>query len=139
MNKDLADICDIRDYSPKDLAFIKATMLRGLYYGDSWFSLIPKDRFMNAYKHFVDTLLASPKNIVKVAVLKEDSDVILGYSILSKDFTKIHWVFVKKDWREKGIGRALLPQYPVVATHLTITGKNLIHKFPGCVFDPFDV
>lgn len=139
MNNDLAEICDIRTYSPNDLAFIKSTMLRGLYYGDSWFSQIPKDRFMGAYKHFVDAILANPKNTVQVAVLKEDPDVILGYSILSEDFRKIHWIFVKKAWRLKGLGRALLPQFPGVATHLTITGKRLINKFPGCVFDPFDV
>lgn len=144
MNKDLQDLIDIRDYRPGDHAFIMATFLRGLYYGDSWFSIIPKDLFMASYKRFAEAILASPNNVVKLAVLREDNDVILGYSILSKDFSKLHWVFVKAgdrdlSWRNKGIARFLVPETVRVVTHLTETGKNLMSKLPNCVFNPFDL
>lgn len=114
-----------------------ATFLRGLFYGDSWYSQIPKDIFMRNYQLIGKTLVNKPTNVVKVACLKEDQDVILGYSILSDDFSTIHFVFVKKAWRKQGIGRSLVPQLATAATHLTQLGKLLLPKLPTCVFDPF--
>lgn len=141
---EFAGLYDIRDFKLEDRSFVLATFLRGLYYGDSWFSLIPKDIFMNNYKRVAEALVSSPKAVIKVACLKEDSDVILGYSILSADFQTIHWVYVKSSkspdgstWRNKGIGRSLLPQYPIAVTHLTKVGQALMSKFPNIIFDPF--
>jgi len=128
---------DIRDGKPEDNNFILSTFLRGLYYGDSWFSLIPKDAFMQHYKKVANYLVIPGNSTIKVACLKEDPNVILGYSILSNDFQTIHWVFVKNAWRNKGIAKSLVPQYPTVVTHLTKVGKQLLTKFEGAVFNPF--
>lgn len=128
---------EVRDYKPEDKNFIMATFLRGLYYGDSWFSQIPKDIFMDNYKLFVENLVGLPTTTIKVACLKDDADIILGYSILSNDFQTINWVFVKLDWRKQGIARALLPKYPTSVSHLTALGKSLLPKFQNCVFNPF--
>jgi hypothetical protein len=137
-----AGLYNIRDYTPKDKNFVIATFLRGLYYGDSWFSQIPKAIFMANYKLVIEALIA--KTTIKVACLKEDPDVILGYSILSNDFQTIHWVYVKSSkladgttWRQKGIGRALIPQYPTSVSHLTKLGKDLLPKLKNTVFNPF--
>lgn len=132
---DLGTTYEIRDYKPEDKAFIMATWLRGLYYGDSWFSQIPKGIFMDNYKQILELLLA--RSLVKVACDKQDPDVILGYSVLSKDFSTIHWVFVKSVMRKQGVGRSLLPQYPTYISHLTSLGKSLMTKFTDCVFNPF--
>lgn len=126
---------DVRDLTKEDHNFIYATFLRGLYYGDSWFSLIPKAIFMENYKKVVEALLA--KSIVKVACLKEDPGVIIGYSMLSSDFMTIHYVFVKAAWRNKGIGRSLCPQRPEAVTHLTALGRILMSKIPTAIFNPF--
>jgi len=134
---DFTGLYDVRDYRPTDRSFVLATFLRGLYYGDSWFSEIPKDIFMENYKRVVEALLNSPNVVVKVACLKEDPDVILGYSILSSDLKAIAFVYVKSAWRKKGIGRSLLPQFPIAVTHLTALGKSLLSKLPGAVFNPF--
>lgn len=125
----------VRAAKIEDLNFIRATFLRGLYYGDSWFSIIPKDIFMANYKAVVERLVATSD--VWVACLKDDPDVIIGYSIVSKDFSTIHWVFVKKRWRRLGIAKAMLPKYPEAVTHLTTLGKMLLPKFDHCVFNPF--
>lgn len=133
---DFKGLFDVRDGTDKDRAFIFATFLKGLYYGDSWFSIIPKDSFMYNYKKVVESLLN--KSVVKVACLPEDKDVLLGYSILSSDYKGIHYVFVKTAWRNKGIAKSLLPQYPSYVTHLTQLGKELMFKkFPDCKFNPF--
>jgi GNAT superfamily N-acetyltransferase len=132
-----AGLYDIRDVKPEDANFVLATFLRGLYYGDSWFSLIPKDIFMLNYKKVAEVLLKSNNTVVKIACLKEDQDVILGYSILSADYQTIHWVFVKQAWRNKGIARSLLPQYSTNITHLTDLGRKLMNKLPTAIFNPF--
>jgi len=134
---DFTGLYDVRDSRPTDKSFILATFLRGLYYGDSWFSEIPKDIFMENYKRVVEALLNSPNVSVKVACLREDPDVILGYSILSKDFTTIHWVYCKSAWRKKGIGRSLVPQFPTTYTHLSALGKSLRSKLGTAIFNPF--
>jgi hypothetical protein len=137
---------DIRDMKESDKSFIMATFLKGLYYGDSWFSKIPKDIFMKNYKQVAESLVAGGRTTIKVACLKEDTDIILGYSILSADYQTIHWVYVKESklkdgssWRKKGIARSLLPQYPTAVTHLTRLGSELLHKFQGTIFNPFQL
>jgi hypothetical protein len=136
---DFKGLYDIRDAKADDRNFVLATFLRGLYYGDSWFSLIPKDIFMANYKKVGEFLVTSPNINIKVACLKEDPDVIIGYSILSQDFSTIHWVYVKNIWRKQGIGRSLVPQHPTTVTHLTALGKTLLSKFENCIFNPFAI
>lgn len=128
---------DIRDIKDEDKNLILATFLRGLYYGDSWFSEIPKEVFMDNYQKVGEALLRSDNVIIKIACLKEEPDVILGYSILSADYQVIHWVYVKTRWRKRGIARSLTPRYPKAVTHLTKLGKELLTKLQGTVFNPF--
>lgn len=131
---------DIRDATPEDRNFVLATFLRGLYYGDSWFNLIPKPIFMANYKKVAETFVSSPKYIVKIACLKEDPGVILGYSILSADYQIVTWVFVKSAWRKRGVGRSLVPKHPSAVTHLTKLGQDLLSKFESKpIFNPFAV
>lgn len=126
----------VRDYKESDKSFILSTFLRGLYYGDSWFSLIDKKIFMDNYKHIAEKIVSSPNTTIRVACLIEEPDVILGYSILSTNKT-IVWVYVKSVWRKRGIGRTLTPEFPTAVTHLTALGKSLLTKIPGAVFNPF--
>ena len=133
---DFQGLYDIRDMVETDKAFIMATWLRGLFYGDSWFSQIPKEIFMNSYKRIADQLLSSPGVRVRVACLKEDRDVILGYSVVSADDRAVIWIFVKTAWRQQGIAKSLVPQSVVYATLLTTLGKELMSK-RNLKFNPF--
>ena len=134
MNK-FNGLYDIRDAKEGDENFVLSTFLRGIYYGDSWFSQIPKDIFMSNYKIVAETLVK--RGNVKVACLKDDPDTIIGYSILSPDYQTIHFVYVKKLWRNHGVARSLLPQFPTTVTHLTALGKELVTKFNNVIFNPF--
>lgn len=126
---------EIRAAREGDLNFVRATFLRGLYHGDSWFSLIPYKVYMTAYHPIVEAIIA--RNFVWIACLKDDPDTIIGYSIVSRDASTITWVYVKAKWRKLGIARSLLPQYPTAVTHLTALGKTLLTKFENCIFNPF--
>lgn len=114
-----------------------ATWLRGLYYGESWFSSIDKRIFMTNYKQFLEAILA--KSDIKVACLCDDKDIILGYSVLSKANPTLHWLFVKSAFRKQGIGKSLVPTEITYVSHLTELGKNLLYKLPNATFNPFSL
>jgi hypothetical protein len=137
MSDEFKDLYQIRDAVLEDKNFILATFLRGLYYGDFWYGEIPKDIFMNSYKIIAESLIHSSNVIIKVACDPEAPSVVYGYSILSPDFSIVHWVYVKKIWRMKGIGKSLTPQHPRFATHLSKLGKSLMSKYKDFVFNPF--
>lgn len=133
---DFSGLYSVRDYTSADKAFVMSTFLRGLYYGESWFSEIPKSVFMNNYKHIAEKIV--DKSIVTIACLPDDPDVILGYSILSQDLQVVHWVYVKSIWRQKGIAKNICPKYPTTVTHLTKLGKMLLkEKIKTAIFNPF--
>jgi GNAT superfamily N-acetyltransferase len=134
------DLVEIRDVKPADKNFIYASWLRGLYYGDTWFRDIPKQIFMSAYHRVIEVLLSRPGIEIKVACLKEDPEVILGYAVRGSvdGNTVMHWVFVKAAWRKIGIGRSLMPEGLTAVTHLTKIGKILLPKLPSNpAFNPF--
>lgn len=135
--KDYSSLYVVREFVEDDRKFITASFLNGLYYGDSWFSTIPEKIFMDNYKLVITALINNPQVSVQVACLKDEADVILGYSILGNNFQTIHWVFVKKAWRKGGIGQSLTPKYPTTVTHLTKLGKVLLTKLTTAVFNPF--
>jgi hypothetical protein len=137
MNETFVGLYDIRLATAEDTNFILATFLQGLYYGDSWFSIIPKSIFMANYKKVAQTLVTPGKTAIYVACLPDDPDTIIGYSILSNNLQTVHWVHVKKNWRKRGVARSLIPQAPTACTHLNSVGRSLMLKFPGIIFDPF--
>lgn len=134
MTKD--DLITIRLAVPEDNNFILATWLRGLFYGDSWFSHVPKSIFMDHYHKVIDFILQSPNTIIAVACLKEDQDVILGYSVINSSNNSLHWVFVKKAWRGIGISKKIVPNTVNTVTHLTKVGLSIITK-KNIQFNPF--
>lgn len=135
---DFNGLYKIRDYREDDKSFVLATFLRGLYYGDSWFKLIPKQIFMQNYKLIAERVVVSPKVTIKIACLPDEPDVILGYSMMSSDYKTVHWVYVKSVWRLKGIGKSLIPENPENVTHLSELGNRLLEeKYKETIFNPF--
>lgn len=131
------ELLAIRDYRPGDKNFILATWLRGLKYGNDWYNLIPSDIYFKTYQLVLLQLLSSLNVSIKISCLKDDADVILGYSVLNKAHTILHWVFVKSNWRSIGIMKALVPNTVVAATHITKIGLSLLKKNTQVVFNPF--
>jgi len=132
-----SELVVVRDYEPSDKNFIYSTFLRGLYYGDSWFTLIDKDIFMENYHKILTALVESPKTKIKVACLKDDKDVILAYAILDTSDTTLHYVFCKAAWRAIGIAKMLVPSTITTVTHLTLAGIGILKKRPEIKFNPF--
>lgn len=135
MTNELLQLIDFRAAKASDVPFILATWLRGLKFGNSWFKLIESDAFYEVYHKVLERILVKPQSKILVACLKEDPEVILGYSVVEDN--KLHWVHVKKAWRKSGIAKALVPGNIKVVTHLTDVGKAVFLKKKDWVFNPF--
>ena len=124
----------VRPYIASDKNFILSSWLKGLYFGNDWFSEIPANIFFKNYQKVLETILGHPDTELSVATLPDADDVILGYAVHSGD--TLHWVFIKGAWRKLGIARALVPKRITTVSHLTETGRSLKHKYKY-IFNPF--
>ena len=125
----------IRDVTAQDANFVMATWLKGLRYGNDWFELIPSEVYFKVYHQVIEQILLRPKTLIQIACLKDEPDVILGYSVF-EDST-LHFLFVKRPWRGIGIAKMLTPIGITTVSHLTKTGRAILTKTPGVTFNPF--
>lgn len=130
-----ADLVATRPANANDKNFIFATWLRGLKYGNDWFNEIESTTYFSVYHKVLETILAKPETLVTVSCLRDDPEVVLGYSVHATG--RLHWIFVKKAWRSIGIAKSLIPDNIKTVTHLTTVGKSILKKYPEVKFNPF--
>lgn len=126
----------VRERSPGDFNFIKATWIRALRFGNPWFAKTEGTSYYKAYSRIIDSLLSLPETNVAVACLSDEPDVILGYSVYRG--STLDFVYVKAKWRKIGIGNSLVPNNINKVTHLTEIGRAILdEKYPDIKFDPW--
>lgn len=117
-------------------AMIYSDWLNSLRYLNDWFNLIDQNAYFKTYHQVIEALLNRSNSQVRLAVLSDELDNCLGWS-MSED-TTLHYLFVKRDFRRHGIGKSLLPAKVEFISHLTKTGKSLWQaKLPEAHFNPF--
>lgn len=131
------DLIATRDFNENDKSFIMATWLRGLRYGNDWFLAIDSTAYFKTYHRVLEQILSSPNETIKIACLKDDPDVILGYCVFKRE--RLDWLFVKKAWRGIGIAKQLIPSDIKVVTHITTVGRSILNKSPHIIFNPFSL
>lgn len=109
--------------------------LRSLKTGNDYFRLVDNDCFYFAYHNYIEKLLNSPEGVIRLALLGEDQDVILGFSMTRKNI--LDYVHVHKDVRHQGIGKSLISKEITTITHLTKNGLAIWPKYPNMIFNPF--
>ncbi len=116
---------------------ILSRWMRSLRYGNDYFKLAASDSYYDAYGRYINRLMASPGATVRLAVLGEDHDLVLGFS-LSRG-SVLDYVHVQADMRRQGIGRSLVPADIDTITHLTRTGATIwgSNKTLRWKFNPF--
>lgn len=116
--------------------FVKSKWKRTLRHGNDYFKLTDSDSFFANYERFINHLLARASAVIRLAVLTEDPDVVLGFSLIEGN--TLHYVYVQHEQRNRGIGRSLVPVKIEIITHLTKSGMSIWHnKLPTAAFDPF--
>lgn len=131
--EDVLRLSEVRAGTEDDLRFIYSTWLKGLYNGNDWFGRIRQERFFKVYHGVIESVLKRPDISVQVACQKADPSVILGYAVT--EGPRLHWIYLKADWRGYGLARQLVPADVNVCTHLTRQGITLKPK--NWEFDPF--
>lgn len=135
--RSVADLVTVRDAEEGDSPFIYATWLKGLRFGNDTFGQIDQTIYFDKYHEVIEKILHLPTTVVAVACLKDERDVILGYSILGYPKT-LHYVHVKQAWRRFGIGTMLVPKDLDTTTHVTKVGWSILKKkYPKVIFNPF--
>ena len=115
---------------------IYSFFLKSLRDGNGWFEDIDKETYFEIYPKIIQHLLNRPQCTAQIAVLTDDPDVFLGWSLCEE--TVLHYVFVKPAYQRQGIGKALLPKKMESFSHLTRTGRHLWkRKYPRIKFSPF--
>ncbi len=126
------------DDHPGYEGYIFAHFMHSLRKGNELFKLVDKDAFYENYHRFIQNLLQRPEIQIRFAVLSDDPDVVLGFSLLEKNV--IHYVFVAPDFRKQGIGKDLsliLSERFNYMTHLTNDALLIWPKYPSLTFNPF--
>jgi GNAT superfamily N-acetyltransferase len=110
--------------------------LRSLRFGNDYFKLIVSQAYYDVYHQYVSALLGREDSSVRLAVLSDDNDVVLGFSVSRGPI--LDYVHVQRDFRRQGIARALVPQPLLAFTHITKPAMAIwAAKLKDVVFNPF--
>ena len=90
---------------------------RSFRHGNDYAKLIDADSYFQNYPRYIQAILTLPQTTVRLATLIDDTDVVLGFSIVSD--TTLHYVYVNRGVRRQGIGKTLIPPNIDRFTHLT--------------------
>jgi len=125
----------IRDPMPADKNLIMSTWLKGNYYGNSYFWYIPQDLYFQEYAKVISNILFDPKVKVIVACDEQNPSWLVGYAVIKNE--ALYWIYVKRDYREKGIAKLLLNNVEIkVVKSVTKIGKPIAEK-KKLIFNPF--
>lgn len=117
-------------------SFLYSNWLKSLKYGNEYFKMAEPSSYFAAYKRFIFSLLVRPESTLRFATLSDDRDVLLGFSLSEQ--AALHYLFVKYDYRNQGIGKSLTPKGVTRITHLTKSGIGYWKgQLPHAVFNPF--
>lgn len=124
----------LRAYNPEtDSGMVYASWRNALWY-DEGNKLLEAGRsadfFSDATKR-IKAVVDNPKTVVKIATLSDDPDFIVGYTVM--EATHLLWVYVKVDYRRKGIGRLLTKGFCSVELPLTRIGKAIFQDKGLCL------
>ena len=126
---------EVRGADPSDESFIFATWLQSLYFGSPFFRETEKESYFKNYAKVVETILKLSTTTIAICCLKEQKDVVLGYSVSTGQV--LHFVYVKKPWRQLGIAKMLIRPDTHTVTHQTRISRSI--KPREWVFDPFAI
>jgi hypothetical protein len=110
--------------------------LRRFRFGNDYIKLIDSDAYYQAYTSYITSILNREYTVVRLAILTDDPDVVLGFSVSEKK--TLHFCVVNPFNRKQGIAKSLVPFEVEVITHLTKTGLTIWNnKMPKAIFNPF--
>lgn len=118
------------------LGLIYARWLKTYRYGNDYLRLVKSKDYFPAYHRYISSILGRPETVVRLALLTEDRDVALGFSVCRGNL--LDYVHVDRSQRRMGIGTSLVPKGIDTITHVTRTGLTIWGSHYGhWSFNPF--
>lgn len=118
------------------LNLVRSRWMRSYRHCNDYMKLVDAAAYYFAYGVYIENILRRPNTVVRLALLEEDDDVALGFSVV--EGSCLHYVEVPKSNRKQGIGRALVPDRIDWFSHLTKIGQRLWStKAPNAKFNPY--
>lgn len=115
---------------------ILSRWMRSLRYTNDYYKLIHPDSYYAVYQRIIKSILSRLETTVALAVLTDDHDIVLGFSVSRGNI--LDFIHVHKHQRRLGIGRTLIPDGIDTITHLTHTGMSIwASKYGHWKFNPF--
>ncbi len=111
--------------SGSDHAFLYSTWRNALWYAEKR-DQKTADQFYKDASEKIATLLKLPGIKIRIACLDDDPDMLLGWAVLRS--AHLEFVYVKIDYRRKGIGRLLTKGFKTFSEPQTKIGKSLKEK-----------
>jgi len=125
-----------RHVQPRDTDYIYSSWLNHNYYSNPYFTHMPQDLYFKEYSKEINKIIKNPLAEITIAVLEEDPNMIIGYAVTTGTDT-LNWVYVKKDYRNKGVAKFLLASKHITkATTLTKTGIKILNTHKHIQFNP---
>lgn len=119
-------------------ALLFSRWLKSLRFGNNLFRKVTSKDYYKNYHLYIEKLLAKPDSVVRLAVLSDDHDVVLGFAVSREDV--LDYVHVHTDYRKIGIGAKLVPQGITTFTHITLPIIDIWPanpKYRDLKFNPF--
>ena len=119
-------------------SIIFAKWLRTFRSGNPLIKNIDTGAFYDMYHKYIENLLAKPDSIIKLAVLTDTPDVVLGFSVSREDV--LDYIYVHPDNRKIGIAKKLFPKDTKVMTHITLKALEIWRnnpKYKYLKYNPF--
>lgn len=114
----------LRPFRPEvDLPMIYSTWRNACFYGSPKPIQIADKVFFRLKTEEIKDILKVAQ--VRMAAIEDEPDHIIGYSVHRKDH--LFFIYVKKDYRGKGIGSLLMPKgIKTVSKELTKIGEKIL-------------
>lgn len=102
--------------------------------GNKYFQLIDKQAYFENYDRYIKHLLLRPANLVTLALLIDDLDIALGWSMTEGE--TLHYIYVSSEQRGQGIAKELLNLKPFdTVSHITRSFERFLKT--DTKFNPF--
>lgn len=113
--------------NPGHAKFILNSWINSLRYVHPW-SKLDRNWLSTAAHALITRLLTSPLCTTLVAVNKEDPDQVFGFVVFSREPSMLHWIYVKRDFREMGFATALMTHAFIQPTDVVIEATHKTHN-----------
>jgi GNAT superfamily N-acetyltransferase len=132
----------IRDAQADDEAFFFNALLQHYKHSSPHSKLIPDRCYYVEHKKLIDRQAQKQSNILKIACLKDDPQVVFGFMWANQEELTLHYCYVKKAFRRLGIAKLLFNTLfkkddEIFYTHLTYDGGFITHSKGNFNFNPY--